>query len=95
MKPVCLLYREHTRHCAAPILVNEVSYRNVDQRWEVHGSYKSRIWGLSKRFQVDVDANDGFVKRFTYSSSSLLLLAEIAFAIAIAALAILAFLGKL
>jgi hypothetical protein len=76
---------------SAPILVNEVSYRNVDQRWEVHGSYKSRIWGLSKRFQVEVDANDGFVKKFTYSSSSFLLLVEIVGVVAAVLLAFLAF----
>jgi hypothetical protein len=80
---------------SAPILVNEVSYRSLDQRWEVHGSYKPRIWGQSKRFQVEVDAADGFVKKFTYSSSSFLLIVEIVGVVAAALLALLAFFGKL
>ena len=55
------------------VIIDEVSYRRGDQQWEVHGSVRSRIWNLPRRFLIEVDANDGFVKRYASSSTSTLL----------------------
>jgi hypothetical protein len=77
---------------SAWILVDEVSYRRLDERWEVHGSYRSRIWSLSRRFQVEVDANDGSIKGFTCFPSSFLFLAGITCLSAAGLLAFLVFL---
>lgn len=61
----------------AGILVNNVSYRSLDQRWEVQGKYRPRALGLSGRFTVEVDANDGYVKKFTHTPTSMLFYVEI------------------
>jgi len=52
------------------VVIDEVSYRRGDQQWEVHGSVRSRPWNLPRRFLVEVDANDGYVKRYASSSTS-------------------------
>lgn len=52
------------------IMIEAISFRSVDHRWEVYGSFRSRRWGLSKRFHVELEANDGSVKEFASSSSS-------------------------
>jgi hypothetical protein len=77
------------------IQFDEVTYRSHDQKWEVHGRHRSWMWGLTERFQVEVDARDGFVKGFTSSSSSTLLIVEIACVLAAAVLALIAFFAKL
>ena len=63
---------------SARIRVDEVTYRAADQRWGVFGSCQSRLWSYPRRFQVEVDSSDGSVKRFAYSSSSRLLVVEVA-----------------
>jgi len=55
------------------IVIDEVSYRRGDQQWEVHGSVRSRIWNLPRRFLIEVDGTDGFVKRYASSSTSTVL----------------------
>ena len=67
------------------IMVGEVSYRTADERWEVYGSFRSRIWGMPRKFLVEMDAKDGSVKRFATvplpppsSAPSLYVLAAIA-----------------
>ena len=54
-------------------VIDEVSYRRGDQQWEVHGTVRSRIWNLPRRFLVEVDGTDGFVKRYVSSSTSTVL----------------------
>ena len=52
------------------IMIDEVSYRRGDRQWEVHGSVHSGIWNMPRRFLVEVDEDDGFVKRYVSSSTS-------------------------
>jgi len=66
------------------IVTDEVSYRRGDQQWEVHGSIRPGTWNLPRRFLVEVDANDGFIKKYASSTSSTML-ALIATACVIAA----------
>jgi hypothetical protein len=76
------------------IIVERVSHRSVDQRWEVHGSFRSGIWSSRKRFLVEVDAQDGTIKGFAYSStSSLFVLAAIGCIVAAGLLALMLFAG--
>jgi hypothetical protein len=61
---------------SARIMINEVAYRTFEQRWEVFGSFRSRFLSLRKRFHIELDANDGAVKRFAFfPTSSILVLA--------------------
>ena len=53
----------------AKVSIDDVSYRGINHRWEVHGSYRSSRSILSKRFQVEVDAENGSVMRFSSSTS--------------------------
>jgi hypothetical protein len=50
--------------------VDEVSYREADHRWVVHGSYRPSRWAYSKRFQVELDADNGAVMRFAATPSA-------------------------
>jgi len=86
------------------IMVSEVSYRRVDEQWEVHGSFRSGIWSRSRRFLVEVDARDGSVKRFIvvpppplsspyFSTPSPYVLAATACVIAASLLALMLFAG--
>jgi hypothetical protein len=50
------------------ILVDEVYYRAADHRWMVHGSHRSSRWVFSKRFQVELDADNRSVMRFASTS---------------------------
>jgi hypothetical protein len=50
------------------ILVDEISYRGTDHRWLIHGSHRPSRWGYSKRYQVELDGDDGSVKRFATTS---------------------------
>ena len=54
----------------AYVSINDVSYRGINHRWEVHGSYRSSRSIMSKRFQVEVDAENGSVMRFSSSTSA-------------------------
>jgi hypothetical protein len=76
------------------IMVDEVAYRRFDQQWEVYGSFRPRLLSLPRRFQLEVDANDGFVKRFVcFSASSILVLAATACLVAASLLALVLFAG--
>jgi hypothetical protein len=44
--------------------VDEVSHRGADHRWLVHGSCRPSRWAYSKRFQVELDADNGSIMRF-------------------------------
>jgi len=46
------------------ISVDEISYRGTDHQWLVHGSYRRSRWVFAKRFQVELDADNGSVMRF-------------------------------
>src|SRR5208282_3060506 len=50
------------------IFVDEISYREADHGWMVWGSYRPSRWAYSKRFQVELDADTGLVKRFASTS---------------------------
>src|SRR5208283_4527132 len=50
------------------IVVDDVSYREADQRWMVWGSYRPSRWAYSQRFQVELDADTGSVLRFASTS---------------------------
>jgi hypothetical protein len=54
---------------SAYVSIDDVSYRGINHRWEVHGSYRSSRSIVSKRFQVEVDAENGSVMRFSSSTS--------------------------
>lgn len=61
------------------VFIDDVSYREANHRWEIRGSYRSSRWISSKRFQVEIDAEQGSVMRFSSASSvSKLFYAEIA-----------------
>ena len=80
--------------------IHEISYKENDNRWEVQGSHRPRIWSVPRKFKVELDAHDGFVKAFTYSyiytsSSSLLMFVELACILGAALLAFLAFYTRL
>jgi hypothetical protein len=52
------------------VMIDGVSYEPGTGRWETNGSYRA-IGGIrSKHFQLDVDAEDGSVMKFTSSDSS-------------------------
>lgn len=51
------------------IFVDEISHRGADHRWMVHGSYRPSRWVYSKRFQVELEADNGSVIRFVSTSS--------------------------
>jgi hypothetical protein len=51
------------------ICVDEVSYRGADHRWMVQGSYRPSRWVYSKRFQVELGADNGSVMRFASTST--------------------------
>ncbi|MGA2783791.1 MAG: hypothetical protein ABSF09_03730 [Candidatus Bathyarchaeia archaeon] len=50
------------------IFVDDISYCEADHRWMVCGSYRPSRWAYSKRFQVELDADTGSVKRFASTS---------------------------
>jgi hypothetical protein len=50
------------------ILVDEISYRGTDNRWLIHGSNHPSRWASSKRFQVELDADNRSVMRFATTS---------------------------
>jgi hypothetical protein len=52
----------------APIFVDEVSYHRVEHRWKILGSYRSSRWTFSKRFQVELNADNGVVMRYFFTS---------------------------
>ena len=93
-----LFLNEKFPHGSSRVLIHEVSYRGRGSRWDVQGSHRPRFWNVPRKFGVEIDANDGSVKGFTYSysytsSSSLLLFVELACILGAALLAILAFAG--
>ncbi len=89
------------------IVVGEVSFREIDHQWQVYGSFRARLWNLSRRFLVEIDARDGSVKRFVIvpplspqhssrvSESSLYLIVATACVIVAGALAVMLFVGLL
>lgn len=87
-------------HGLSRVQIQEISYRESDNRWEVQGSHRPRIWNVPRKFKVEIDAHDGFVKGFTYSyaytsSSSPLMLIELVCILGAAVLAFLAFFSRL
>ena len=55
---------------AARIVIDEVTYQETFQRWEVSGLYRAIGSFRSKRFQLEVDSDSGSVMKFGAPSSS-------------------------
>ena len=66
---IARFFLEGKVHGPAYVSIDDVSYRGINHRWEVHGSYRSSRSITSKRFQVEVDAENGSVMRFSSSTS--------------------------
>lgn len=84
---IARFFLEGKIHGPLSVSVDDVTHRGINHRWEVHGSYRSPSSITSKRFQIEIDAENGSVMRFSSTSSKFaLLVLELAALVGAAAL---------
>lgn len=84
---IARFFLEGKIHGPVAVSVDDVAHRGINHRWDVHGSYRSPSSITSKRFQIEIDAENGSVMRFSSPSSRFpLLFVELAALIGAAAL---------
>ena len=84
---IARFFLEGKIHGPLSVSVDDVAHRGINHRWDVHGSYRSPSSITSKRFQIEIDSENGSVMRFSSPSSRpALLVVEIAALIGAAAL---------
>ena len=55
---------------ATSVSINEITHRAADNKWEIHGLFRSSRLSRVKDFQIELDAENGSVISFLSKSSS-------------------------
>jgi hypothetical protein len=66
---IARFFLEGKIHGPLYLSIDDVAHRAINRRWEVHGTYRTPRAITSKRFQIEIDAENGSVMRFSSTSS--------------------------
>jgi hypothetical protein len=66
---IARFFLEGKIHGPVFVSIDDVANRGINRRWEVQGSFRSPRSITSKRFQIEIDGENGSVMRFSSTSS--------------------------
>ena len=64
---VAVFFAKPPRQSYSNVHIEEIAYQNADQLWSVRGWLQTRI--RRRRFQIEVDATDGEITKYSLTSS--------------------------